>query len=81
LVAISTWSRRPLSACPTISSDVGGVDQVHADIERHVDLAPGALEVRLPDGAELTAPSKSHRPEGQARDSQARAAQLPVFHA
>src|ERR1019366_2506389 len=57
------------------------VDQVHTRVERHVDLAPRALEIRLTDSPELAPTAKPHRPQRQLRDTQSRATQLPILHA
>ena len=61
--------------------DVGGVDQVDAGVEAHVDLAARAVDVRGADVGELAAAAEGHRAEGERGDAEAGAAELAVVHA
>ena len=60
---------------------IGGVHQVHTCIERHVDLTPRAVKIRLADIPELSPAAEPHRSQAQFRDAQSTAAQLSIFHA
>ena len=59
---------------------VGRVDQVHAGVEAHVDLAAGAVDIGAADVRELAAAAEGHRAEREGRDAEAGAAELAVFH-
>ena len=64
-VAITTSSRRPLSALPssvsdspTVAVDVGGVEQIDAGVERGIDDRLGPLSVHP--SAEVVAADADH---------------------
>jgi hypothetical protein len=76
--AVLAWCQYLLRQA--VGIDVGGVDEVDAGVEAHVDLAPRALDVRAPDVGELAAPAEGHRPQGERRDLESRTPELAVFH-
>jgi hypothetical protein len=59
---------------------VGGVDEVHARVERHGDLPPGTVDIGVSDHRRPTGAAECHRAEGQCRNAKARPAKLSIFH-
>ena len=61
--------------------DVGGVDEVDAGVEAHVDLARRAGGVGVADRGEVAAPAEGHGAEREDGDAQAGASEVSMFHA
>ena len=60
--------------------DVGGVDQVDARLEAHVDLAGRAFDVGRADVGELVAAAEGHGAEGEGGHPETRAPELAIVH-